>query len=189
MYRIYLVMTATGTMFSRFINLFTKAGYNHISLCLDDDIEEFYSFGRKIIWFPLVGGFVTEHADRGVYRAFRDTMCLIYELEISKKKYLRLRAAVDEFICNRHLYRYNLLGLIGVMLNRPFRRKNHYFCTQFVAAMLKESGIHDFKKDASLATPHDFHNIPGITPVYEGLLSELATARGKMNASNGIAFN
>ena len=189
MYKIYLVMTATGTMFSRFINLFTKAGYNHVSLCLDDDIEEFYSFGRKVIWFPLIGGFVTEHVDSGVYRAFSDTMCRIYELQINEEKYDRLRAAVDEFICNQHLYRYNLLGLVGVMFNRPFKRKNHFFCTQFVATILKDSGIHDFRKDASLATPRDFYNIPGITQVYEGLLSELATARSKMNAANGMAVN
>lgn len=179
MYKIYLVMTATGTLFSRFLNLFTKAGYNHVSLCLDDNIEVFYSFGRKVIWFPLIGGFVTEQANAGIYKAFSDTECLIYELKISDAKFKRLRAEVDKFIRDRHRYHYNLLGLLGVMLNRPLKRKNRFFCTQFVATMLKESGIHDFRKDTSLATPHDFHGIPGLTPVYEGRLSELSAARSK----------
>lgn len=174
---IYLVLTATGTLFSRFLGLFTGARYNHISICIDDDIEEFYSFGRKIVWFPLLGGFVVERADKGLYKVFADTACLIYKLEVEASQYESLKASIKSFKENQQIFKYNLIGLLGVMLNIPLRRKNRYFCTQFVATMLEKCGIYNFRKDTSLSTPDDFHEIPGLTKVYEGLLSELSSFR------------
>ncbi|MGE5613355.1 MAG: hypothetical protein ACM3XR_03025 [Bacillota bacterium] len=66
-----------------------------------------------------------------------------------------------------------MLGLFAVMLNIPLRRKNKFFCTQFVATMLQSSGIHDFGKDPSLVTPHDFYEIDCLIPVYEGRLCDI----------------
>lgn len=170
---IYIVLTATGTLFSRCIGLYTKARYNHVSLCLDSRIHEFYSFGRKITWFPLYGGFVIEHTDSGVYKAFGNTMCAIYRLDIEDHKFVSLERAVGRFIENKRIYGYNILGLFAVMMKKPLRRKNKFFCTQFVATMLADNGIHDFRKDLSLVTPQDFYEIPDLMPVYEGRLSEL----------------
>lgn len=170
---IYIVLTATGTLFSRCIGLYTKARYNHVSLCLDSKIHEFYSFGRKIRWFPLYGGFVIEHTDSGMFKAFGNTMCAIYRLDIEDYKFRSLEQDVAGFIKNRRMYGYNLLGLIGVMMNRPLKRRNKFFCTQFVATMLADNGIYDFGKDLSLVTPQDFYGIPDLMPVYEGKLSEL----------------
>ncbi len=170
---IYIVLTATGTLFSKCIGLYTKARYNHVSLCIDSDINEFYSFGRKIRWFPLYGGFVTEHKDSGLFKAFGNTMCSIYKLDIDDYKFYLLEHNIKLFIRNRRRYGYNLLGLFGVMLNIPMKRKNKFFCTQFVATMLQSNGIYDFGKDLSLVTPHDFYDIPDIVMVYEGRLSEL----------------
>ena len=177
---IYLLLTATGTWFSRFVGLFTKARYNHISLCLNDNIEEFYSFGRKIAWFPLVSGFVIEQLDRGVFKVFSDTACLIYKLEINDDKYEKLKTAIDLIKENQDKYGFNLIGMIGVIFNKPIKRKNRFFCTQFVATMLSECNIHDFKKDMSLINPHDFHKIPGLIKLYEGRLSEFSNTRGKI---------
>ena len=121
---IYLVLTATGTLFSRCIGLYTKARYNHISLCLDSGINEFYSFGRKIRWFPLIGGFVVEHIDSGLFKAFGKTTCAIYRLDIIDEKFEVLKQSVDTFVSNKKKYGYNLIGLLGIMINMPLKRKN-----------------------------------------------------------------
>jgi len=175
---IYIVMTATGTWFSKCIGLYTRARYNHASICLDSGINEFYSFGRKIAWFPLVGGFVIEHKDTGLFKAFGNTMCAIYRLDIEDAKYDALNKSIETFIKNRRKYGYNILGLIGVMLNIPMKRKNKFFCTQFVATMLQTSNIHNFGKDPSLITPQDLQEISGLVTVYEGRLSDLGCSPG-----------
>jgi hypothetical protein len=174
---IYLIMTATGTLFSRCIGMYTGARYNHVSLCLDSGMNEFYSFGRKIHWFPLIGGFVVEHIDSGVFKAFGDTTCAIYRLEVSEAKYEKMVSEINIFIQNKKVYGYNLVGLIGVIFNIPMKRKNKYFCTQFVASMLQKSGIHDFGKDTSLVTPQDFYGIMRLEAVYEGRLHDLDKSR------------
>lgn len=170
---VYLVMTATGTWVSKCIKIYTKSRYNHVSLCLDSGMNEFYSFGRKIRWFPLIGGFIIEHKDTGLFKAFGDTTCAIYRLEVEEQKFNKLKCSVESFIIDREKYGYNLLGLFAVMLNIPLRRKNKFFCTQFVATMLQSSGIHDFGKDPSLVTPHDFYEIDCLIPVYEGRLCDI----------------
>lgn len=170
---VYIVMTATGTWFSKCIGLYTRARYNHASICLDSGINEFYSFGRKITWFPLIGGFVIEHKDTGLFKAFGNTMCAIYRLDVDDNQFDELKKFVQVFIKNRKMYGYNILGLIGIMLNIPMGRKNKFFCTQFVATMLQMSNIYDFKKDPSLVTPQDLYEIKELIPVYEGRLSDL----------------
>jgi len=183
---IYLVFTATGTLFSRCIGLYTKARYNHVSLCLNPEINEFYSFGRKIYWFPLIGGFVIEHIDSGLYKAFKETTCAVYRLDIDDNKYMLLGKYVQMFIKNRRRFSYNILGLVGVMLNIPLKRKNKYFCTQFVATMLQRSKVHHFGKDPSLVTPQDFYSIEGLVPVYEGKLTELVSYINEMTINEDM---
>ncbi|MGE5613354.1 MAG: hypothetical protein ACM3XR_03020 [Bacillota bacterium] len=68
---VYLVMTATGTWVSKCIKIYTKSRYNHVSLCLDPGMNEFYSFGRKIRWFPLIGGFIIEHKRHRSFQGIR----------------------------------------------------------------------------------------------------------------------
>ncbi len=179
---VYIVLTATGTLFSKCIGLYTKERYSHVSICIDKEINEFYSFGRKIIWFPFIGGFVVEHVDSGLFKLFVNTRCAVFKLRISNDKYRELRKNIDYFIQNRKKYGYNLIGLVGVMFNKPLKRKNKYFCTQFVALTLKNSGINIFDKDPSLVTAGDFYNIECLELVYEGLLSEL----GNSEASRAI---
>lgn len=67
-------------------------------------------------------------------------------------------------------YRYNLLGLIFILLRIPFKRKNAYFCSQFVASLLNESGVIYFKKPTSLITPYELLDEYKMQRIYEGYL-------------------
>lgn len=169
----YIVLTRTGSGFSRFLALFTKAEYNHASICVYDDFREFYSFGRHLLWFPVIAGFVTEKVNCGMYKYFSETRCVIYSLNLNKGLFSKLESNLDAFRENPFIYKYNFIGLIGVLLNRPMGNRDHYFCSQFVASMIQDSGIYDFGKNSRLVTPEDFHMIPGLEKIYEGRLSDL----------------
>lgn len=45
---IYVLLTNTGTLFSKTIRWYTKNMLNHASIAFDRDLNEVYSFGRKI---------------------------------------------------------------------------------------------------------------------------------------------
>ena len=45
--KVYILLTDTGTLFTKSIKTYTKAPYNHASISFDVGLEELYSFGRK----------------------------------------------------------------------------------------------------------------------------------------------
>ncbi|WP_373206018.1 hypothetical protein [Clostridium tertium] len=70
-YEFYLIFSKTGTSISKFINFYTKDKYVHVSLSFDDSFEKMYSFGRKYTNNPLIGGFVEENINEGIYKDSR----------------------------------------------------------------------------------------------------------------------
>lgn len=173
---IYIILTATGTLVSKCISFYTKEKYSHVSICIDSEINEFYSFGRKIIWFPLIGGFVVEHVDSGLFKLFVNTECAVFRLRINNSKYNQLKKIINEFVLNRKKYGYNLIGLLAHILKKPLKRKNKFICTQFVASVLENCGIDLFDKEPLFVTPGDFYNAEGLELIYEGKLSELCNS-------------
>ena len=60
MKKIYIILTHTGTALSTIIKYYTKDEFSHISISLDENLEEMYSFGRLNPYNPFLGGFVHE---------------------------------------------------------------------------------------------------------------------------------
>lgn len=88
--KIYIVLTYTGTILSRIIRVYTKAKYCHVSLALDEDLNEMYSFGRLNPYNPFIGGFVHERINIGTFKRFKNTEALICSLELTDRQYKRL---------------------------------------------------------------------------------------------------
>jgi len=172
---IYIMLTDTGTITSKLIGFYTRTKYKHVSVCINQDLSEFYSFGRKNLYFPLIAGLVIEYLDRGFYQYFKNTECAIYRLMVDDDKFNRISQHITCFLKNKEYYHYNFLGLAGVIIKRPYKSSHSYFCSQFAAELLLYSGIHDFGKDCALVQPEEFKSIPGIALVYEGKLADFAS--------------
>lgn len=167
--KIYVLLTDTGTFFTKMIKLYTKKPHNHASLVIDEHFNMVYSFGRRNPRNPFIAGFVKENI-RG--SLFRNADCAIYCVTITEKQFQKIIGKIREMEANKDDYRYNLLGLIAVVLNMEFDRKNAYFCSHFVATILEESGIQINKqKPLSLVTPHDIKESASLDLIYEGKLS------------------
>lgn len=167
---IYVMLSDTGTLFTRAIKWFTNAPYNHASLVFDENLDEIYSFGRKKPKNPLFAGFVREDVYQGTYCHFQNTRCLILKIHVSEQEYYNIRGLVQYFDKNKELYSYNLVGLFGVLFNHPIGRKNSYFCSQFVADVFQKSGIALWNLPSALVTPNDFIKHPSFEMIYEGKL-------------------
>ena len=57
---IHILLTRSGTWFSRLIHLATQDDYTHASIGLDGPAGPFYSFARKYEHFALPAGLVEE---------------------------------------------------------------------------------------------------------------------------------
>lgn len=179
MINVYIVLTQTRTYPARAIRLCTHEPYAHASIAFDEDLEEMYSFARKGIHNPFNAGFIREYIDKGVFARFDTTTCSVFRLRITEQQYLNLRREIVFFDDNKNSYSYNYLGLIGAAFNIPIRSKQRYFCSQFVAYVLEQSGIYIFKKNYALVKPRDIRVNPYLVSVYEGRLSQYRAYRKK----------
>jgi hypothetical protein len=171
--KLYVLLTDTGTVLTKIIKLYTKKPHNHASIVIDEHFNKVYSFGRRNPRNPFFAGFVEENIRGGI---FRNADCAIYCITITEKQFQTLIGKINEMEEHKEDYRYNLIGLIAVMLNMEFDRKNAFFCSHFVATILKESGI-DIKnqKPLSLVTPDDIKESASLELIYEGKLSSYIT--------------
>lgn len=60
-----------------------------------------------------------------------------YQLEVSKEDFEKISRKIREKEDSKEQLHYSRLGVIFCLMGIPFRRKNHYFCSQFVTEMLK----------------------------------------------------
>lgn len=176
-YRIYILLTNSGSLLSKCIKKYKNKPYTHVSVAFDIELEDLYSFGRKKPMNPVYAGFVKEDVVNGTYARFPKTTCAIYYLEVDKGQYEKLKKEMHKFIENGNKYRYNLVGLFGVIFNFPIERKYNYFCSQFVSEILTNSGIKLIDKPVGLTAPNDFRECEDLNLMYEGELRQYNFAR------------
>ena len=171
--KIYIVFTKTGTWLARTLKYFSATKYVHTSISFDASFTSMYSFGRSNPNNPFSGGFVRENIYDGVFKKYGKSECLIFEVNVTELQYNGLLKDVERFVTNKDLYRYNFLGLFGILFNRPLDRNYHYFCSQFVYSMLKKHGIVTFDKVPGLVQTIDLFEIDNKSILYEGFINGL----------------
>lgn len=146
MKKITILLTKYSDLISSFVYHVAGRGYTHASLGLADEPGVYYSFNYK--------GFCVEtlekHRRRGVEKS------LGCEVEVSDEAYEVLKARIAQFETRRAEMRYTRVGVFFCLLRLPFRWKDHYFCSQFVAELLQASGAVPLKKRAELYLPNQF---------------------------------
>ena len=163
---IHILLTRSGTWFSRLIHLATQDDYTHASIGLDGPAGPFYSFARKYEHFALPAGLVEEQ----VTGRRRAVPCCLYELRVSQDTYIALRRRLQAMYAQREEYHYSVLGAFACYFNLSLQRRHHFFCSQFVAGLLADCGAVELPKPPTLLRPADFCSLKGLRPVHRGLL-------------------
>ena len=114
MHKIYIVLTYTGSFLARIVRGYTRKEFSHVSISLDKNLNEMYSFGRLNPYNPFIGGFVQESPKYGTFKRFYKTTSEIYRIEVEDNKYNKLKEKIDEFKQNKEKYKFNVLGLFAI---------------------------------------------------------------------------
>ena len=173
--RIYILLTQTTSVLTKVIKFYSKTPYNHASLAFDKRLEYTYSFGRVNPNDPLIGGFAHERLDAGV---FKDATCQLLSLDVTPEQYRKMREHVAQIEAEQLKYKYNFIGLFGARFDFEIKRKNAYFCSQFVSKVLQEVGLFPEDFPAHLVKPSDLAREINLKIEYQGLLSDYLEMTG-----------
>ncbi len=185
--KIYIVLTHTGTFLSQIVKEYTKDEFSHISISLDRDLNEMYSFGRLTPYNPFWGGFVHEYVDKGTFKRFYNTRAKVYSLEISEDQYENIKNNIRQIQEKRSKYSFNILGLLAVGFHKKIERKYSFYCAEFVKYLIEEAKIDIHLPD--IIKPNDFKEISELQEVYGGLLRKYKFERSNMkNSFNGYSL-
>lgn len=168
--KIYIVFTYTGTIVSKIVKFYTKEEYSHISIAIDENLKEMYSFGRINPYNPFSGGFVKEGINKGTFKRFKNTKCAIYSLKLTLEQYEKIITVIKKMKRKKKTYKFNRIGLFAVAVNYKYEKRNAFYCAEFVKYLFDTAGI---KNDIpELVKPMDFEEIKKLKLVYEGYLRD-----------------
>lgn len=124
----------------------TGREYTHTSLGLGKQCDTFYSFDYR--------GFRTEHpAHRKVGFQGKESLCL--QFVITQEEYETLHSNMKKYLSAKNKTAYNYTGaVLGTLkIYVPFKRRNHYFCSEFVSENLRNLPSFQLKKKANMYLP------------------------------------
>lgn len=170
MKKIYIILAHTGTVLATTIKYFTKDEFSHVSIALDADLEEMYSFGRLNPYNPFLGSFVHEHINKGTFKRFKNTKAEVYSMFVTDEQYEKAKKTITYFNNNKQKYKFNILGLACVSIHKKITRKNTFYCAEFVRHILKVSGVKEVNELPEIIRPEDFKKLNGTILEYKGLL-------------------
>jgi hypothetical protein len=155
---VYVVLSRTNTQVGRIIRFFTGNQLNHASICFDEDLKEFYSFGRLTKSPTLVGGFIVENPNRYLAN-HQDVRIKAFKMSLSPKDY---KAVCQRFLdCKNHRSEslYNYFSALYSFFGKQLEVDNSYTCFEFVMYVLGLKGIYSLV---------DFERINGEKLIYDG---------------------
>lgn len=170
MKKIYIVLTFTGTMLSKLIRTCTKDEYTHVSISLDSNLNNMYSFGRLNPYNAFIGGFVQESPDYGTFKRFKNSNAMIYSLDVEKSKYKHIVKMIKYFKQNKKKYKFNILGMFCVALNKKIKKRDSFYCAEFIKYLLDESKI--VNNLPEIVKPSHFLKLNTGNTVYIGRLNK-----------------
>lgn len=168
--KIYILLTKFYGSGSRALTLFSGNYYTHASIGLDEDMNTFYSF--------VVKGFIVEDISRYNKPGRMPFPCILYAQDVSEETYQAVKKNLETFRSKRSSLGYTRMGLILTLINIPWKRRNQYICSYFVAQILQRCAAVRLKKDSSLYLPGDFPRLPQLRMIFQGDLRRFSDRFG-----------
>ena len=177
--KIYIVLTYTGMLLSKIIKTYTKDEFSHVSISLDEELKQMYSFGRLNPYNPFIGGFVHEGINTGTFRRFIKTKTEIYSLEVNEDQYNSIEKIIRDIETCENPYKFNIIGLFAVSIKKKIKTEHSFYCAEFVKYVLENSGIKTNLPE--IIRPENFKTLENIKLEYKGRLIGYKVSRNRKN--------
>lgn len=161
--KIYILLTSFPDAGSKMVGLMTRSIFTHASIGLGEDMNTYYSF----VWKK---GFFVEKVTRYIKPNVKPYRCELYEFEVTAEQYDVIKNIVLEFEATKNKYSFARWELVFGLMRMPIIRRNRYYCSQFIAEVLKKSEVLKSKKNSARFFPKDFGKLAGGNMIFKGNL-------------------
>lgn len=140
--------------------------YTHATIGLGEDRNTFYSFVHK--------GFIVEKITRYLKPGREPFPCALYEIEVPSTIYQHIKKLLQSYAGRKAKMRYTRSSLVlSLLFKIPYKRRDRYFCSQFVAEVLQRSHAAQLPKNSVLYLPKDLHRLKETKLVFTGNLQDM----------------
>ena len=137
---VYVVFSSTPYRIGKAIRGITRQKYNHVSISLNRDLTQMYSFARRFYRTPFYGGFVKESRARYHLKGI-PSQVKICRLPVSQEDYDALADRLQAMYDRREQLLYNHLSIVTIPFCRLVHLKDARVCSEFVAEQLQLLGM------------------------------------------------
>ena len=166
---IYVIFSATPYRIGRIIRSVTTANYNHVSIALDEDFTQMYSFSRRYYRTPLYGGFVKESLSRFCVKG-KQTPIHVFKIPTTQERRRAIEERISKMLAQQDMYLYNHLSVLLTPFKRQVKIPNAYVCVEFCVDILQQAGI-NVRKDKYYSLS-DLERVLTPYSAYTGLMPE-----------------
>lgn len=166
---IYIIFSATPSRIGKAIRFFTKEKYNHVSVAMDADMEDTFTFARRNYYTPFWGGFVRESLSRFHIGEKKSDIC-ICKLPVTQQRYKHTEALIHKMDEKQEDYLYNHLSIFGACIRKRIHVKDACTCVEFCAQILEGLGFPVSQK--AYYTVGDLEKLLAPYIVYSGPISD-----------------
>lgn len=170
---VYVVLIESYTGLGKLLKKFTGYRYEHIAVCLDKDLKEFYSFSRKQHHHPFKAGFMREYRDYYAFDEYQKFYSKIFAIPVTEEKYDEIKDFIDRLLADDEQI-FNLFAMLTTPILHGFRLYKAHNCMDFTAKVIEKAGV-------KLDKPYYKYDIPDMEkllekcgfPVKEGYVKRL----------------
>lgn len=151
---LYLMISRTDTYMGRFIRVFCRYPYNHVSLTTDPELRQWYSFARYVQDTPLFGGYIREPVERFLAKT-GDADVRIFRLDMAQQQIADLEQLFSK--AGHPSMIYNQYDALASWFGGHIDIPNAYTCLGFASAVLGRR-FHSIRELNKALEPYLYYN-------------------------------
>lgn len=172
-YCVYVVLSRPRSIIARIIRIYTRDTYTHAAISFCSTLSEMYSFSRKWSYYPFLGRLSCERFDAGFLKRCHRLPGLVIKITLTPEAYEKAVRLVGLMLSQKERYKYDMRGFLGNIFKIGVDNRYRFTCSKFVAYILRECGIAEFKQALSLIRPQTLATLQGDV-IYQGDLKQYA---------------
>ena len=152
---IYVVLVRALTGLGKFARLTSKYDYTHIAVCLDENLDKFYTFSRRKHYSPFDCGYMIETLDCYAFGKNKDVKLKIFKVPVSNENKEKIEKYIEN-ISEDSKYIFNFYSMITMPIFHGFKIYKAHNCMSFVSEIIELSD------EVNMLKPYYKYNIKEI---------------------------